>query len=113
MRGRLNTVASRSNDPFSSDVVRRHATRARTRGMVGYGLTDRSSATEAGEAGLDCEKEPTASRCSLERVVRRRQMGESRSSWPLPRLPNDGQSQRYLHHAVKPEKNPAALNQHQ
>ena len=34
------------------------------------GLTDSSSATEAGEARLDYEKEPAASLCSLERVVR-------------------------------------------
>ena len=35
------------------------------------GLTNSSSATEAGKARADYEETPTASRCSLERVVRR------------------------------------------
>ena len=42
------------------------------------GLTKPSSATEAGEARLDCEKTPAASLCSLERVVR-----------PVEREPSD------------------------
>ena len=55
-----------------TDVAWRTGTRVplANRKRVDQGLTDSSSATEAGEDRLNHEKEPAASLCSLERVVR-------------------------------------------
>ena len=53
------------------------------------GLTNSSSATEAGDARPDYGKTPAASLCSLERVVRQRGPGK----WPADEVEHDGECQ--------------------